>query len=288
MNEAHIINGHGYELKCDAQYGGRINSLTYQGIPILRPTLDLNNGDPLQSACFPLVPFSNRIRNGKFIFNEIAYELAANWNGDQPVIHGEAWQKPWNIVKHAPNSIIMRYVGENWWPWEYEAQLYFTLLESGLELSLAITNRSNSTMPAGLGFHPYFPRLADTRMQFQSSAIWPPMGDNPLQRIDAQHLSFNERRNINDYSLDHCFEKLNGDIIINQPSLGLDVRMASVSGLNHSVVFIPEEKTDFFCVEPVSHITGAIGFDNIGSIAQVAVGDTLSSRVRISATLRDQ
>lgn len=39
-------------------------------------------------------------------------------------------------------------------------------------LSLNLTNRSDTAMPSGLGFHPYFPRDTDTSLRMVTGPVW--------------------------------------------------------------------------------------------------------------------
>ncbi len=292
-NSSDILQGHGYRLHYNPVFGGRLDGIFYHDIPILRETLDYSSDNPLQSACFPLVPFSNRIRNGAFNFNGKHYRLEPNWDGDQPVIHGEAWQNQWQVIQKSEHQLVMKFEGQGWWPWHYRATQSFILSAQGIDIKLEIENLADSEMPAGLGFHPYFPKYADTLLQFHAGAIWPPMDAKPMQACNAPHLSFNHSRNINEYGMDHCFEKLRGDIIIQQPSLGLKIimqcalkDMASAQSHN-AIVYNPTE--DYFCVEPVSHITAAIGSDDIGKpINILKKNEKLSLYLKISGEISSE
>lgn len=288
MHNSNKIEGYGYRLYCNPVFGGRIDGLFFNDVPVLREALDYSSDNPLQSACFPLVPFSNRIRNGAFIFNGKKYQLRPNWDGDQPVIHGETWQKKWQVTEKTDHQLIMQFEGQDWWPWHYRAIQSFSLSKQGVDIKLEIENLSDNEMPAGLGFHPYFPKYPDTILQFHADAIWPPMDDSPLKVSGEPHLSFNHSRNINDYDLDHCFENLSSDIIIQQPSLGLNIIMQCISDSSasakshHAIVFNPTE--DYFCVEPVSHISGAIGSNEIEKpINTLQNNKKLSLHVRLIA-----
>ncbi len=288
LNSSESLEAYGYRLHYNSDMGGRIDGLFFNDVPILRETLDSATAEPLQSACFPLVPFSNRIREGVFIFDGKKYQLEPNWDGDQPVIHGEAWQKSWSVTEKGEHLHLLEFEGRDWWPWHYRARQSFSLSPQGVDIKLEIENLSSDAMPAGLGFHPYFPKYSDTMIYFQSDSIWPPMDANPLQKCDAPHLSFNNARNINDYDLDHCFENLSSDIVIEQPSLGLKIIMQCIADdrtatqSHHAIVYNPKE--DYFCVEPVSHITGAIGSNEIEEAVNILQkNEKLSLHVRISA-----
>ena len=43
------------------------------------------------AACYPLVPFSNRIANGRLVFDGQRFKLEPNWPGVRHPMHGEGW-----------------------------------------------------------------------------------------------------------------------------------------------------------------------------------------------------
>jgi len=59
----------------------------------LRPTPPeaLRDGMPYQTAAFPLVPYSNRIRDGRFAFRGRAVRLPLNRPPERHAIHGHGW-----------------------------------------------------------------------------------------------------------------------------------------------------------------------------------------------------
>ena len=98
-------------LKLDLlpELGGRINKLVFNEFHILRP-FQIQNNKPLQSykgGNFCLVPFSNRIKNSRFNFNQLEFKLAKN---DPPnAIHGHAYLGKWNILKKTESSAVIAY-----------------------------------------------------------------------------------------------------------------------------------------------------------------------------------
>ena len=50
----------------------------------------------LDAACFPLVPYVNRIRGGSFTFRGRTVRLEPNMAGDPSPLHGQGWLNPWD------------------------------------------------------------------------------------------------------------------------------------------------------------------------------------------------
>ena len=63
----------------------------------LRPASDaaVTRRDGYEAAAFPLVPFSNRIRTGRFSFAGRDIALPLNRPPERHAIHGHGWQAAW-------------------------------------------------------------------------------------------------------------------------------------------------------------------------------------------------
>ncbi len=93
------------------------------------PDRALRDGLVRQTSSYPLIPYSNRIAQGRFSFEGVEHQLALNF-GDHPhSIHGNAWQKPWQVAEverctHCRLSFLHRPVGDDarGWPFAYRAE----------------------------------------------------------------------------------------------------------------------------------------------------------------------
>ena len=263
------IAAHGYEVGIDADRGGRIVSATFEGVDVLRRDMTTGASSALESACFPLVPYSNRIRCGQFTFAGETHKLAPNWDGDAHVIHGEGWQRAWDIVEQGASRAVLRLTGAEGWPWPYECLQEITVSKAGMGLSLALRNTGQTPMPAGLGFHPYFPRTASTRLQFDAKRIWPPLGDTaPTPQVPDSTNSFNGWP---------------GTARITQADTGLDLTIQATGEAAYCVVYTPATER-YFCFEPVTHCTGAFEADDIcdAGLKILQPGETFNLAVTIS------
>ncbi len=161
----------GYELALAPDVGGSIARFTHRGRPILRGGDDPQS--PLDCGCFPLVPYCNRIRDGRFVFRGKRVEIAPNMAGDPSPLHGDGWLGPWLIEMHDEADACLFYAHTPAeWPWAYEARQLFQLSETGLNAEISCRNMSAEPMPCGLGFHPYFPCDASTRIDTQVETVW--------------------------------------------------------------------------------------------------------------------
>lgn len=215
--------------------------------------------DPKGMACFPLVPFSNRIRDGRFAFGGRAVSLPPNDPVERYPLHGFGWRAAWRpaAVERAAVTLELAHA-PGAWPWAFRAVQHMALARSRLTLTLSLTNESDAAMPAGLGFHPYLPRTAEARLTARVGRVWltdpdglptalvePPPGSDPGNglRVDA-------------VALDHCFVGWQGRATVEWPEHRVGLTLAGAPPLGCLVVYTPPGR-DFFCVEPVSHVTDA-------------------------------
>ncbi|MBA2919817.1 aldose 1-epimerase [Sphingomonas sp. MAH-20] len=160
-----------YELVLAPGIGGAIASFTHGGAPVLRGA-DAPNS-PLDCGCFPLVPYCNRIRGGRFDFRGRTVEIAPNMKGDPSPLHGQGWLGPWLVESQARDTACLFFAhkpGE--WPWACEARQTFRLSEDGLDAEIECRNLSGEPMPCGLGFHPYYPCDSGTRIDTRVETVW--------------------------------------------------------------------------------------------------------------------
>jgi len=124
-------------------------------------------------SCFPLVPFSNRIRRGRFVFRGHAIQLPRNHPPVPHALHGHGFQREWSVSDCADGRLALTYEhAADAWPFPYRARQDFLLAEEQLSITLSVENRGHETMPVGFGLHPYFPRTAGCRLKAQVGAMW--------------------------------------------------------------------------------------------------------------------
>ena len=281
------LDGSGYSLALLPDAGACFTSLTYKSANILRQTsVEAVRSDPLNSACFPLIPYSNRIFDRSFLHDIRSYNLAPNWSGDRHAIHGEGWKLPWNVLEQSDQSCLLEVKGGVNWPWAYTARMLLQLSAEGLEMTLKIVNDCDDIVPVGLGFHPYFHRSVTTKLFFEAQTERAPIQDDipPLKHLSSMH-DFARPRLVETQSLDHCFGGWSGYAQIVQPDDNMTVTVtANGTKQPWCVVYIPENE-DFFCFEPVSHANGALNAacpDDEG-VTMLRPGQTVRFSMTISA-----
>jgi aldose 1-epimerase len=259
----------------------------------LRPATDadLAAGSADRLACFPLVPFSNRIRDGRFTFGGHAVQLPLNQWPQPHAEHGHGWQAAWSVIERADDRLALEYDHPiDAWPFPYRARQDFVLTADELRVTLSVENRGRATMPAGLGFHPYFPRTARCRLSARVDAMWATDAEvMPTALTDADpRLRGDDGLPIAEAVLDNAFTGWQRHATIFWPEFGARLSIDAGPPLGFLVVYSPAGE-DFLCAEPVSHCTDAFnlaaqGRDDTGMLT-LDPGASLSATVRFRPSL---
>lgn len=233
--------------------GGCVAGFWLGELPVLR------SGDPAALASsrlagsYPLLPYSNRLGHRHFRWLGKEYTTQANYDDNPHSVHGMGWQRPWTVESQRADDAVLHLVhaGDADWPFPFEARQAFALTPGGLNMGLSFTNTAAHPVPVGLGWHPYFPKRPRSRLHVELTDRWEsdPGTQLPTRRVpqpgidgDVAHLDF-----------DHCFEGWQGAARLRDERL----RVQITSSLDRMVVYTPKTR-DYYCVEPVSHVSNAI------------------------------
>ena len=253
--------------------------------PLLRGT-DADYGDVLDAASFPLVPYANRIRGGRFWCDGQEVRLAKNLPGDASPLHGQGWRAAWTVRSAEADRIELDYLHEaGEWPWRYEARQRLVLTPEGLLLELGCRNLSSAPMPCGLGQHPYYPCDAGTLLDTGVAGVWTVDADVlPLQRLPATGRYDLQNRLICGQGLDNGFDGWGGTARISWPGQAVALALSSDDAA-YFQVYSPAEG-GFFAAEPVQHANTALNAPQATwaehGIALLAQGESRWLRTRLT------
>jgi aldose 1-epimerase len=255
-----VLESDAARLTLDPLRGGAIREFDWHAHAIFRRTPVMAGDDPFDVACFPMVPFVNRVAHGRFSFRGRAVRLARNWSQDPHPLHGHGWRARWDVVAASSSSATLRFDGGgDEWPWSYRCEQRFQLLPDELAIELAIENLSDAPMPAMLGLHPYFHQAARAQLHARLPRVW--LTDDALLPVceipTPPAWRMEPARPIHTLALDHCFSGWNGVATLLWPERSVTIRATHCSQLH---VYAPAGR-DFFCIEPQSTVPGALGRD---------------------------
>lgn len=109
-----------------------------------------------------LLPFVNRIANGRYDFAGRNHQLEINEPGRSAALHGLAGRALWHKTDVSESLCSLNLLIESFpgYPFKIEATTHYNLQSSGLHIEWFVTNFGKKNAPLGLGFHPSF-RLGD-------------------------------------------------------------------------------------------------------------------------------
>jgi len=111
-----------------------------------------------------LLPFPNRIEDGKYSFEGKSYNLDLNYPEENNACHGFIYDKEFsvsNIMEDKDNfsiTFLYHYSGAlPGYPFPFMAYITYTLSSSdGFKCRTRVENLGQTSMPAGDGWHPFF------------------------------------------------------------------------------------------------------------------------------------
>lgn len=218
-----------FEVTVDPQAGGRISSLRVAGHE--RLVVDRSRG-PIGWGFYVMAPWAGRMRHGELHFDGSMYRLPC----DLPphAIHGTTYTAEWTIDQVTTSSIGMHCPLGTSWPFEGIIRHDITIDDDTLHLVLEL--QTSETMPAQLGWHPWFARPASVDHSFRAMYV---RGDDGIPTGELIEPTPGPH--------DDCFiDPMNSPRITFGDGVTIELR----SDCDHWVVY--DEQAHGLCVEPQS------------------------------------
>lgn len=261
--------------------------------------LDLMPDPGSRGSSWLMLPYSNRIRDGRFVFDGREHQLTGAKNH---AIHGDVRTRPWTIVAQTPSSLVLSFDSAEFpdfnWPWPVHATVGITLSGDQVEQTVRLENLGETTMPAGFGWHPYYRRWL-TRdgepvvLGFTAPRIHPDtdadgLPDGPSEPVPAD-LDFSTPRELGSGRIDACFAGFDGRATIQWPESGVTLTYACSPNVTHLVCFGPEDRP-VLAVEPAANANDGVNRLAAGEadsgVIPLAASEVLEASFTISATVR--
>jgi aldose 1-epimerase len=164
-----------------------------------------------------LVPWPNRIRDGRYRFEGEEFQLPLTEPARRNAIHGLARWTRWSCVRHDADAVTLAYdiPPQTGWPFQVVVELVYRLeAEHGLAVTATARNIGARRAPFGAGFHPYLDvaagGLSEVSLQLPASQMFVtddaqvPIGVRP---VDHAH-DFRHRRRLGTTRMDAGFTDL--------------------------------------------------------------------------------
>jgi aldose 1-epimerase len=291
-----------WKLEIAPNVGASIKSLSAkQGSSLqhlMRVTPDAALGQHSASpfSSFTLAPFSNRIRDARFVFENQEYQLKATAK-DGSTQHGDVRNRSWSVIRGETSlecAVDSRDFADFNFPFPIRMKVIYSLKDKVFETQLELENVGSTRMPAGFGLHPYFVRKLlgsnDVQLQFDAAGIYetdsgfiPTTGMIPI----PYNFDFSKSRFIGDTPINHVFGAWNGKALLEYDlpdAVTKSLTLEASEVFSHLCVFASPDGT--LAVEPISHCTDgfnlfARGIENTG-VQVLEPGEILAGWVRLS------
>lgn len=281
LMDLHTIENGQLRLQVHERLGASIAAFQHniQGTwhPIMRETTDEaisgNVSSPLSS--YALVPFSNRIPDGKFVFKGQTHQLMTNTK-QHTTIHGDVRNRPHVLKERTENKLVFFFDSRDHndleafnYPFPLTLTTTFELQGNTLTQTLTIENVGEEEMPIGFGIHPYFVRRfagsEDAVLTFKVDGVYktdssniPTEGKHPLPK----ELDFSEGAALGDRKFDTVFGGLEGPVDIQYPGTPYSLTLDADPVFQHLIVFTAPDGT--MALEPVTNCTNAFNLHEQG------------------------
>ncbi len=254
--EQHVLTNGDWELTV-VEVGGGIRTLRHRGH-------DIVDGYAADAMCSggrgqPLIPWPNRVADGRYTFDGRALELALSDRAKGNAIHGLTRWAHWRLDTRSDAHLTLRHDLDPQQGYQIALALAieYRYAPEGLTVSLTAKNVGATHLPVGAGFHPYFTLGAPTidgavltvpaEAQLELDARGLPTGTRPV----AGEFDFRAGRAIGALVLDHAFTALHRD----------------ADGRAHITLADGDRKTTVWLDGQMTHV-------------QLFSGDTLAANVR--------
>ena len=228
-------------------------------MPLIQDLHPLKYRDTFASSI--LFPFVSRIEDGKYVFENVAYQTEINELERNNSLHGFVYDKEFKIVDQQLEadtaSIVLEYNETKLtkgFPFTYKILITYILQNDLLALNVKVFNTSNKTFPFTIGWHPYFTssNLYVSTLNFESDTKV--LFDTGLITLDTEMYTNDSEIIIKDKKLDDCYFLNSNTIAFNTPDYVLNLKSNSENSFLQ--VYTPPKK-NVIAIEPITGISNS-------------------------------
>ena len=228
--------------------------------PVMRAVTpdDLERRGSAAAAMFVMLPFANRLPASRLIGKDREWSLTRNTDDPLP-IHGIGWQHAWEVSEATPAGAVLRFRAEGGSEGpRFDARISYALNDASLTVGMVLKNTSDTAVAMGMGLHPFFPRLEQTRLTFRSVSV---LGEGAGHIPDAslnwpEWLDFRRGRTVDGRWRNNAYPGWSRSAVIEQPDIGYRLHIGGDPVFGDAMLYVPENGADF-AFEPQTHTSGA-------------------------------
>jgi aldose 1-epimerase len=232
-----------------------------------------------------LLPFPNRVRDGKYDFEGRESFLPINMPNEGHAIHGLMYNKSFSIIEAGEeNTITLQYDygGGDGYPFPCVVTYTFRLDEQKFTCKVEVKNKGVESLPLGIGWHPYFTLGTDVdELLLKMPKVESICVDERMIPTGEKDLfdDYEDASQIYDTEFDTGFQILDkGEVVVSLHNQRADVTLelfqtTGESGFNYIQVFTPPGRKSV-AIEPMTCPTNA--FNSKESLITLGQSETWS------------
>jgi aldose 1-epimerase len=146
---------HGGYTAAVTTVGGGLRALAFEGRDLVR-AYPADAVRPKYAGAL-LVPWPNRVVDGRYEFHGSSYQLDLSEPARQHAIHGLVTWERFERIAGDGAGVVLRHelVPRTGYPFELSVEVVYRLDDGGLRTSVTSTNTGATPLPYGVGPHPY-------------------------------------------------------------------------------------------------------------------------------------
>jgi len=296
-----LYNDKGTSFSVVPSFGANVNeiSLPFKGrsysiIDGVTSAEELTSDKAFKSSV--LLPWPNRLEDGRYEFEGKSYQLAINETDRNTALHGFIYKKKFNVeeiaVKETSASIKLSYDyhgDEPGYPFHFKVEIVYSISdEDGFAVKVDIVNTDKGSIPVGFGWHPYIklPSMVnELQLQFPRRLVYDvnfrllPTG----KTWDAPEFTTMQKVGIT--ALDTCFKITeNSEIavtLLRDEAAGFTLKFwqeTGVGGFNYLQAYTPVSRQTI-ALEPMT--CGVNAFNNGDGLLVMKPGERFNGRFGI-------
>ncbi len=219
-----VLAAHGYRAEI-ATVGATLRGLTHDGRPLVAG-FDADAVRPVYRGAV-LVPWPNRVGNGRYAFGGIEHQLALTEPDRGNALHGLVAWADFAVLDATDARITLRHrlVPQQGYPFDLLVEVTYALSPEGLAWSVRTTNVGAAAAPYGTGPHPYLVAgegtVDDWLLTLPAGQVLEVDADTllPLRRsavedVESGRYDFRAGRAIGTVFIDHALTSLTADAVV--------------------------------------------------------------------------
>ena len=207
-----------------------IRRFSIDGVDLTEPFAETSS--PPMGCGIVLVPWPNRIREGRWMLDGTPQQLDLTDPGYKQATHGLLRNTAYRVAAQSDAAITLEasVYPQHGYPFILDTAVTYEVLDDGLEVTHVVTNASDAAAPVAIGAHPYF-RIGDV-----------PTADLTLTIAASTRFELDESLlPVAEHPVDGEFDLREGRLL---SELDLNVTLGSLpEGATSSILSAPDGRT---------------------------------------------